>query len=195
MNQAVKLYYLIKEIGIPQLADFAGYQLAKKAGRIEKATPPGGLPLDFNPQDFQWDNALPVFGSTLIPERSEEGILLRAEEILNGNYRPFGGEPHPLSCDLPQNPLKHWTKYADNVAGLDIKWIWEPARFTWAFDLARGCLVNSDPRYAAVFWQKFNEFQANNPVNQGPNWVQHKKPLSESSPGRCWFRSSWISPP
>ncbi len=171
LNQAQKLFLLVKEIGIPQLAEFAGYQLARKAGRIEKATPPGGLPFDFDARIFQLDDALPAFGRNTTSGLPEKDMLQKAEAVLEGNYRPFGGEPHPLSFGLPQSPLTHWTKYGDNVAGLDIKWIWEPARFSWAFDLARAIQLKPDPRYAAYFWQKFEEFSAKNPVNQGPNWV------------------------
>ena len=171
LNRAQKLILLTKEIGIPQLAEFAGYQLTLKNGSVAKSTPAGGLPPDFDLHRFILDDALPIFDQYPTQEMGEAEILQRAQEIIDGSYHPFGGNASPLSFELPQSPLTHWTKYGDNVEGLDIKWIWEPARFTWAFDLARACLRRPDPRYAECFWRRFDEFVSQNPVNLGPNWV------------------------
>jgi hypothetical protein len=53
----------------------------------------------------------------------------------------------------------------------DIKLIWEPARFGWAFTLARAWLATGDETYPAAFWRYFETFQAENPPFLGENWT------------------------
>ena len=93
-----------------------------------------------------------------------------ADEITRGLYRPFGGEPRPLDLSLPQ-PLRDWTEYGDTVGIVDIKNIWEPARFSWALYLARAYSVTSKESYLESFWQYFESFCTTNPAYLGPNWV------------------------
>lgn len=96
-----------------------------------------------------------------------------ALEICSGKYRQFGSEP----ADLILNPgahLNHWTDYELGKAGReieDIKLIWEPARFGWAFVLARAYGVTGDPGYARSFWQHTDNFINANPAYWGPNWT------------------------
>ena len=172
MNKVQKLYLVCKEIGIPQMAEYAGYLLTKKSGWLEKLTPVGGYPLDFDLQELSPDIPTAIPSQKITYEKTEQHqILQKAEEILNGFYYPFGGNQKPLSFFQMQKPLTHWTHYADVVDSVDIKWIWEPARFSFAFDLARAYLIQPDERYVKHFWEKFYEFEQNNPVNSGPNWV------------------------
>jgi len=48
-----KGFYLVKEIGIPQLTEYAFYQLAQKSGMLAKKTSSGGPALDFDPDHFE----------------------------------------------------------------------------------------------------------------------------------------------
>jgi len=92
--------------------------------------------------------------------------------------RLFGGDLVPLQLSFNQ-PLEYWTAYEKDPAHYnslygdipDIKFIWEPARFGWAFTLGRAWHLSRDERYAAVFWTLAEQFLNANPPNQGPNWV------------------------
>jgi hypothetical protein len=103
----------------------------------------------------------------------EDALVPEAEEILAGQVRLFGGPPVPLRLAAP-GPLRHWTEYEiDTQAGEadDIKFIWEPARFGWAFTLGRAYHLTGDERYAEFFWRSFEVFNEANPPYLGQNWI------------------------
>ena len=57
-----------------------------------------------------------------------------------------------------------------NPAHGDVKDVWEPARFTWAFDFALGYAVSRDDRYAEAFWSAVESFMDGNPPFRGIQW-------------------------
>lgn len=125
---------------------------------------------DFDPATI--DLSLPWLAKILTTKPTSDRKVLRAGlETLEGLYHPFGGDTQPLAFFQPRKPLLHWTAYGDRVEEMDIKWIWEPARFSWAFDLAELYFATHDERAADFFWQKFEQFFSENPVNLGPNWI------------------------
>lgn len=97
-------------------------------------------------------------------------LLGEAEEILQGNFRQFGGDPVPIHL-APTTPLAHWADVERSKHSVDIKLTWEPARFGWAFCLGRAYHASADERCALGFWELFEKFNAANPVNMGPNWT------------------------
>jgi hypothetical protein len=90
----------------------------------------------------------------------------------------FGGGPVELKLD-PGRPLHHWTAYELDPgllephysAAADIKYLWEPARFGWAFTLGRAWHLTREDRYAEAFWEYFELFSAANPAWMGPHWM------------------------
>ncbi len=116
-----------------------------------------------------------------LPDGDELHNLLRdqinqlyadADEIVNGKVRLFGGGPVPLSLNSPE-PMQYWTQYErgiNRISELDIKFIWEPARFGWACTLARAYHLSGDERYADAFWQYTEQFISSNPPYMGPHW-------------------------
>ncbi len=56
------------------------------------------------------------------------------------------------------------------AAAGDVKDVWEPARFSWAFDLARGFMLSRDDRYAEAFWRAFDTFLLGCPPFRGVQW-------------------------
>ncbi|MEA3351131.1 MAG: alginate lyase family protein, partial [Chloroflexota bacterium] len=52
-----------------------------------------------------------------------------------------------------------------------IKFIWEPARFGWAYTLGRAYHLDGDEGYPQAFWQYTETFLDANPPNTGPNWA------------------------
>jgi hypothetical protein len=100
-------------------------------------------------------------------------LLEEAEEILHGQIRLFGGSPRRLEL-IPPGDLRHWTAWETGWFPTDIdpdiKLIWEPARFGWAYTLARAFTLTEDDCFAAAFWEYFHIFRDANPHNLGPNW-------------------------
>lgn len=173
MNSLQKFYYSCKEIGMPRLAEYAAYQLQKRSGLIENLTPPLGIIPDVDLGGFQPEFFLPNLSPALLHHLSgnHSPILSKAKEVGGGQFRPFGGEKARLEFQKPATAYGHWSRYGDALDGLDIKQVWEPARFSWAFDLARAYLINPDIQFARFFWNQFTAFEEANPVNCGPNWA------------------------
>lgn len=165
---------MTKELGIANVMEFASFQLSKRLGIIERMTPP--FPRAESESGENW--GIKDFSNPSLTQKKDAQIgadpakiLEYADQITSGSYRPFGGDLAPLDFAVAREPLQHWTRYGDHVEGRDIKWIWEPARFSWAFDLARAYLLSGNELYPKTFWDKFMEFQEQNPPNKGPNWT------------------------
>jgi len=154
------------------MADYAIYLVQIKSGQLLKKTPLGGFPLDFDPQEIELKVPFDPFNSKLLAliEKDRARIMQTADEVLSGYYHPFGGEKAPLTFVTGVDPSIHWSLVGDQINGEDIKWLWEPARFTWVYDLAKAWLITKDDRYPSFFWQKFTEYIQLNPVNSAPNW-------------------------
>ena len=105
-------------------------------------------------------------------------LINEADEIVGGKFRMFGGEPVPLQLTFNE-PLHHWTEYEMGNTSIpfsqipihDIKFIWEPARFGWAFTLGRAYHITQDEKYAEAFWKYFDMFTEGNPPYLGPHWM------------------------
>jgi hypothetical protein len=169
LNKIRKLSLLLSEIGLPSLAAFAVYRTKLRFGCFASSTLKKhkqflNVPQNSDPFDkiawLRFNHNVNV-GNTSIEI---------ADEITRGFYRPFGGESRELDLSL-QQPLQDWTEYGDTVGNVDIKNIWEPARFTWALYLARAYSVTSKESYLESFWQYFKTFSTSNPAYLGPNWV------------------------
>jgi hypothetical protein len=108
----------------------------------------------------------------------QTALLSEADEIVNGKFRMFGGDLVPLQLTFNE-PLHYWTDYETGKAPLpksrlpipDIKFIWEPARFGWAFSLGRAYYLTQDEKYAEAFWKYFEQFTVGNPPYLGPHWM------------------------
>jgi len=108
----------------------------------------------------------------VLGEQGRAALLAEAEEILAGMFRMFGGEPRPLRL-AGGWPLVHWTLYETGKIKLagDIKFVWEPARFGWAFILGRAYHLTQEEKYAEAFWRYFEVFTESSPPYFGPHWM------------------------
>lgn len=144
----------------------------------------------------------------ILGKDGQAALLMEADEIVKGKVRLFGGEPVPLRLAF-EGPLRPWTDYATGKVALpllrtprshssgaqpaDIKFIWEPARFGWAYTLARAFWVtqpveppnlkrragldkgkpraSNAEKYAEAFWRYLEQFTEANPPCCGPNWM------------------------
>lgn len=108
--------------------------------------------------------------------------LARAERVLAGEQEAFRQVWHPLP-NSPETWLTYpssgivaaandaWWKvtHLDSSAG-DIKDLWEPARFTWSYDLVRGYLLTGDDRFAAAFHARLADWVESSPPFRGVHW-------------------------
>jgi len=165
----------MRELGLKSISLFALYEIGLATGHYRRLTKKPS-------QSDSW-TLTPIL---LLPSKSEllkvlgqDGqarLLAEAEEILIGKVRLFGGEAVPLQLSI-EGPLAHWTDYEQGKVAFppseygDIKFIWEPARFGWAFTLGRAYLVSGDERYSQTFWENTETFLESNPPYLGPQWM------------------------
>jgi len=106
-------------------------------------------------------------------------LIGEADEIAgDGRFRMFGGEPVPIQLTF-NGPLHHWSDYETGRTPIpysqlpiqDVKFLWEPARFGWAFTLGRAYHITRDEKYAEAFWKYFETFTDDNPPYLGPHWM------------------------
>ena len=168
----------VGELGFRQTGWLAIYRIGLATGHYRRVMPvlaAADWEASFTPcldlfnaparQDF-------VAGFTpFMPANQKYGqeAIRQADEIVDGQYRFFGGDPAPLDL-AAQYGQAHWIEAARGFSG-DIKLAWEPARFGWAFTLGRAYLLSGDERYPQKFWSAWEQFQAANPPNQGVNWA------------------------
>ena len=173
----------LQELGPRQVELYLAYQLGLRSGYLRWKTPgepsstnqeQGPSPEDESGQIRRW---LPLpKREDLIAAIGIDGLksaLAEADEIVSGQVRLFGGAPVPLSLRLA-GPLRHWTAYEKGqIKGekRDIKWVWEPGRFGWAYTLARAYHLSGEETYAQAFWDETETFLEANPANMGPHWA------------------------
>ena len=72
---------------------------------------------------------------------------------------------------LPQSDTaRHWSTYSDDL-NTDIKFIWEPNRFSFVYVLVRAYAATPDEKYPEAFWQLIEDWAKKNPPNTGVNWM------------------------
>jgi hypothetical protein len=118
----------------------------------------------------QAEEALAVIG-----DAGKTQALQHADEIVKGQVRLFGAEPVELRLGV-EGPLADWTEYETGRIDTrrftsDIKFLWEPARFGWAFTLGRAYLLSRNEAYPETFWRNFETFEKLNPPYLGPQWL------------------------
>jgi hypothetical protein len=172
------VFKALQQLGPSQLGLFMFYQLGLRTGHFQRTLTSalknlerieGNAQFKFQP----YLTGLPDPNDLLEQIGPEvDKIYKEANEIVNGNVRLFGGQPVPLELTLPE-PLEYWTEYergTNLIQGKDIKYIWEPGRFGWAFKLAMAYHLTNDEQYAETFWLYTEQFLASNPAYMGPHW-------------------------
>lgn len=162
-----------RSLGFKPVSQYAIYQAGLKTGSVRRKTPiktcyPSGLA----PDDLYLD-CIPLPNrdevKKVVESRSLD-LIQEANEVLQGYYRPFGGEPRPLKLRM-RSQAKHWSQLrASDLKTEDIKFLWEPARFGWAIVLGRAYIITQNEEYARQFWENLEAFLEVNPPNTGPQW-------------------------
>jgi len=120
-------------------------------------------------------------GSAVFTEWDTRGgsPIALVERLAKGNIRYFekvdaaAGFPpdwhrNPFSGDCAPADL-HWSEIGDFKFG-DIKVIWEPNRFGFAYALVRAYWRTGDERYSEMFWQLVEDWRNKNAPQSGVNW-------------------------
>ncbi len=166
----------LHQLGLRPLALYALYKIGLWTGHYRRATDHGLRTMDHGPSSIVYrplfnlpsrDQLLRTLG-----EAGRAALTKEADEIAAGRVRLFGGEPVELKL-TGHWPLAHWTDFERGKIKLegDIKFIWEPARFGWAFVLGRAYHALGDEKYPEAFWKCFEGFSDSNPPYLGPNWM------------------------
>ncbi len=174
-SRLLKVFKIVRQLGPIPVFLYALYKLGLKMGYF-KCNPkkPSSIPTLRLLFDFpEREELLEVLGEDGLKELRAE-----ADEVVNGRFRIFGGELTEIKLDLGLPP-RHWTEYETHKADIpyadlphpDIKYIWEPARFGWAFPLGRAFHATDERKYAEAFWRYFEIFDSANPANIGPHWM------------------------
>jgi hypothetical protein len=184
MNRLLIAYKALTELGIQPVMLNALYRLGLASGHYRRAEEREKR-TESREQREEISSLRPLFSFprredllVVIGKDGKTALLAEADEIAEGKVRLFGAEPVELNLILP-GPLAHWTAYETGKAPLpldglslpDIKFLWEPARFGWAFPLGRAYHLSGEERYAEAFWLYFETFSEANPPCLGPHWM------------------------
>ena len=166
-----------RQLGLEPVSLYAQYQLALRSGWLRRITPAIKPSEEPGPQSYDLS-----LGLIRVPNREKltniigdqaSALLAEANDLTQGKVRLFGGPPQDLDLVVPL-PLHHWTSIAldqNKVDVEDIKFLWQPARFSWIYPLVRAYILSGDELYVETFWQQFEAFTDINIPNMGPNWV------------------------
>jgi hypothetical protein len=131
--------------------------------------------------EFFFDSEKWGDGSALFDQWDAEGSspVDLAERLREGRLQYFarleadGGFPpdwHRNAFTGVRAPADiHWSEIGDFEFG-DIKVIWEPNRFSFAYTLVRAYRRTGDERYPEMFWQLVEDWRSENPPQAGVNW-------------------------
>lgn len=132
---------------------------------------------------FFFDKRSPVLDQIKkFHEKDMDAALSTAEGILEGTFPLFGSEEYKLGFppswnsdpSMKSNSLEanlHWTEYEIERISGDVRLIWEPSRFAWAFVLARAYLLSEEVKFADGFWELLQSWRMENEPNKGPQWI------------------------
>ncbi len=180
------------------------FELRRRTGRFRGA--PGAIsPLVASaPLPREWPF---VPDSGRVRATADRAIAVaRADRVLAGEHQAFRWtwmprpqsdtewRTHPASgfeyaAATPWFSVAHFNSQAG-----DIKDVWEPARFAWGYDLARGYLLTGDDSYAECFWRGFESFIDGCPPFRGVQWSCGQETAIRAS-AWLWVEGAMLNAP
>ena len=167
---------LFKTFGLRGLARRAIYEFRRRTNNY-KSAPAGHRNNGENHAAFRYRPQSPF--TNLEPALAELAIR-RGRQVVNGQFQAYGDRWMPLpknSGDWHTHPesgyqfsADSWWKVPHLPAGADIKDVWEPARFSWVYDLVRAFAVSGDEAYANAFFAYAGAWCDANPPFLGAHW-------------------------
>lgn len=188
---------LVRVFGWHSLWQRTVVHIERRLGLLRRRTPPGSwdqvhpasiLLIDVpSTEEGFWEyhhkQDLPRIFAQPLPDLSQYAtteVLAEAQRFLEGELRYFNGEFLPIgypprwNIDLSSGREwdlgRHWTRNSHSDPG-DVKYLWEPSRFTWAWLLLRAGTFSGEEKWADAFWQVFEDWLSHNQPNRGPNWM------------------------
>ena len=174
---------IVRNMG-PRYAAFrAKHMVETRLGILRRRHPaaPNYLTNSLPLESFRENPPLFFFRSKddLPPKREDAQLRTEAQHILEGKLRYFSFEQYELGANPDwllhpvsgkRFPLQHWSLIADlDPDQGDIKYIWDPSRFSHLYTLIRDDHHHGADHGAFVLGQMEHWIDAN-PVNLGPNW-------------------------
>ncbi|PTE31152.1 hypothetical protein BUY94_12580 [Mammaliicoccus fleurettii] len=179
---------IIKNMGLRWTVYRAQYEIKKKIGYLKKHYKPvnyedilinTNLTTDEIKKEIESNlSELKITNNFQINDDDFNKLLERSKHIFNNEFRYFftdyyeyAGWNYTPKKDTYIDNDKHWSEISDfdNKYG-DIKWVWELSRFTFTYDLVRLYLYTNDDKYVEKFWELFESFIEENPLEIGPNY-------------------------
>ncbi len=162
----------------------AGHELRLRTGRLKRR-----FPVNPSPRSIidlpAWRKDTPAFffsdkQKVAITKRPSELLRQNAQDILTGRLLFFSATKTDLGPEMDwllnvsngfrYDGKKHWTEIPDfHPQSGDIKYVWEPSRFSWLYALIRDDYHNGQDHGAFIF-ASIDSWIEHNPINQGPNW-------------------------
>ncbi len=173
-SRFIKTLKAVFQLDLSENLNFFLYQCLLRVGlfRFFTSTVSRNRPLDNNLFIPVWFNFWPNKETIFAESTTTTEIIEQADEILGCKFWLFGMIESAIDLS-PKTQLCHWSQSISPLVGSekqDIKFIWEPARFSWAIKLAQAFHLTNEEKYAQFFWKKYAEFIKTNPLNRGPNW-------------------------
>lgn len=195
-----KYHVLVQQYGIRRCAFRFIHDLKRKHGTLRKKFPSWQWQqrpisswlrddIDSGSSAFRnlWSaNDAKFFFESGKPPKPEEswvgGAIEEADAVRKGNFKYFSTRQGHLGYPDPDwflNPFtgqkdscdQHWCDRGDfDRSRGDIKYIWEPSRFCWAYALVRAYAVTGDDTYPKAFWELTESWINANQPQMGPHW-------------------------
>ena len=170
---------LWKTFGADGIRRRASFELRKRFSRLRADAPAVPPSVREHPPAERWP--FRVNARRLARDAAQGEAISRADRVLSGEYQAYRttwrrrpATPDEWNLDLEARhryDLDPWFRVPHSGIGTDIKDAWEPGRFAWAYDLARGWMVTKNARYAEAFWTAFESFRAGCPPYRGVQWA------------------------
>jgi hypothetical protein len=162
----------------------AGYEFTRKTG-LQKRKYPTNPPVEHFISLENWKKNTPVFffdsRETISFEKAlSKSLEEETERILNGYLKFFSAFEINVekNIDWKKNPQsnyrypenQHWTEVVDYSKDTgDIKFVWEPSRFSFLYTIVRNDYHNNQDHSDWVI-NKILDWIEKNPINEGPNY-------------------------
>jgi heparinase II/III-like protein len=121
---------------------------------------------EFVKTDFPPNWHKDYFSSHVTLSFSEESLPPSSETLRSQRTSPSHRPDVLRESDMD----KHWSQISDG-SSTDIKFIWEPNRFTFTYTLARAYVASHNEKYPEAFWTLIEDWAQHNPPNTGTNWM------------------------
>lgn len=162
-----KIFILIKigqQLPLSHLLSIFLYKIMKAFGIVKLYEVFSGEKTSFSKINFDISNIL-------ISEKNSKKIIEDAEKIISGKIYLFGIVEEELTFP-DQHKALHWSHFkGDQFQDRDIKYFWEPARFSWGIRLAQAYSLTKNDQYAEYLWQKIEDFFQKNPPYKGIQYL------------------------